>query len=68
MKWKAIPCRGTEDRKGAGTSSGESGVGNLEAESIRSRAESTGGCVKLETFTEIRRMLQHVCHYGTFCH
>ena len=28
---------------------------NLETESIRSRAESTGGCVKLKTDTEIRR-------------
>ena len=28
---------------------------NLVAESIRSRAESTGGCVKLKTATEIRR-------------
>ena len=28
---------------------------NLEAESIRSGAESTGGCVKLKTVTEIRR-------------
>ena len=28
---------------------------NLEAESIRNRAESTGGCVKLKTVTEIRR-------------
>ena len=27
---------------------------NLEAESIRSRVESTGGCVKLKTVTEIR--------------
>ena len=36
-----IPCRWTEDAKlqGAGTKSGESGAGNLEAESIRSRAE-----------------------------
>ena len=33
----------------------ESGARNLEAESIRSRAESTGGCVKLKTVTEIRR-------------
>ena len=33
----------------------ESLVRDLEAESIRSRAESTEGCVKLETFTEIRR-------------
>ena len=27
---------------------------NLEAESIRSRAESTVGCVRLKTITEIR--------------
>ena len=45
----------TENRKGAGTPSGESGARNLEAESIRSRTESTGGCVKLKTVTEIRR-------------
>ena len=32
-----------------------SGARNLEAESIRSRSESTGGCVKLKTVTEIRR-------------
>ena len=56
-KGTAIPCRVTEDRKGAGTNSGESGVGNLEAESIGSRAESTGGCVKLKTVTEIRESL-----------
>ena len=42
-------------RKGARTNSGQSGKTNLEAESIRSRAESTGGCVKLKTVTEIRR-------------
>jgi len=30
-------------------------AGNLEAENIRSRAESTGWCVKLKTVTEIRR-------------
>ena len=41
--------------KGAGTSSGESGARTLEAESIRSGAESTGGRVKLKTVTEIRR-------------
>ena len=40
--------------KGMGTNSGDSGAGNLEAESIRSRAKSTGGCVKLKTVTEIR--------------
>ena len=33
----------------------ESGARNLEAESIRSRAERTRGCVKLKTVTEIRR-------------
>ena len=38
-----------------GTNSGESGARNHEAESIRSGAESTGGCVKLKTVTEIRR-------------
>ena len=42
-KGTVIPCRVTEDRKGAGTSSGESGAKNLEAEIIRSRGESTGG-------------------------
>ena len=39
--------------KSAGTKSGESDARNLEAESIRSRAESTIGCVK--TVTEINR-------------
>ena len=52
-KGKVILCKWTENRKGAGTNSGESGARNLEAESIRSRAESTGGCVKLKTVTEI---------------
>ena len=33
----------------------ESGAMNLEAESTRSGAESTRGCVKLKTVTEIRR-------------
>ena len=47
-KGKVIPCRWTKNRKGAGTNSGESGARNLEAGSIRSRAESTGGCVKLK--------------------
>ena len=31
-------ARGTEDRKGAGTNSGESDTRNMEAESIRRRA------------------------------
>ena len=34
---------------------GKSGARNLEAESIGSRAESTGGCVKLKTAIEVRR-------------
>ena len=38
-----------------GTNSGESGARNLKAESIRSRAESTGGCVKLQAVKEITR-------------
>ena len=40
-------------RKGARTNSGKSGTRNLESESVRSRVESTGGCVKLKTVTEI---------------
>ena len=43
------------NRKGAGTNNGESGARNLEAGSIRSRAESTGRCAKLKTVTEIRQ-------------
>ena len=35
--------------------SAESSTRNLEAESIRSRSESTGGCVKLKTVTLIRQ-------------
>ena len=42
-------------QKGAGTNSEESGARNLEAESTSSGAESTGGCVKLKTVTEIRQ-------------
>ena len=34
-------------------------MSNLEAESIRSRAESTGGCEKLKTVTDIRRSSSH---------
>ena len=54
-KGKVIPCGGTDDRKVTGTNSGKSGTRNLEAESTESRAESTGGCVNLETVTELRR-------------
>ena len=50
-KGKIIPGRGTRRKQ----KSGESDSRNLEAESIRSGAESTGGCVKLKTVTEIRR-------------
>ena len=47
--------RGPEDRNGAGTNSRKTGTSSLEDEIIRSRAQSTGGCVKLNTVTEIRR-------------
>ena len=56
-KGKVIPYRGTEDRKGAGNNSGKSGARYLQGESIRSRAESTEGCVKLKTVTEVRRSI-----------
>ena len=46
-KGKVIPYRRAEDRKGAGTNSGEAGMTKLEAGRIRGRAESTGRCVKL---------------------
>ena len=51
-KVKVSPCRGVEDGKGSGTNSKKSGTKNLEAESIRSRAESTGGCIKMKTVAE----------------
>ena len=43
-----------QKRRGMGANSGESGARNLEVDSIRSRSESTGGCVKLKTVTKIR--------------
>ena len=54
---KVVPCRGAEDRKELGTNSGKSIMRNpeTETESMRRRAESTGGCVNLNTVTEIRR-------------
>ena len=52
-----------QDRKGAGTNSEMSGARNLEAVSIRSKAESAGGCVKLKTVTEIRR--SSACNIST---
>ena len=45
-KGKVVPRRWTENRKGARTNSGESGASNLEAESIRSGAESLFGKVQ----------------------
>ena len=62
MKGKVISRRGTEDRKGVGTNSGKSGSRNLEAESIVSRAESPGGCVKARTVTEIRQSSERDVH------
>ena len=40
--------RGTQNEEGAGTYIGKSGTKNLEAECVRRRAESTGGCVQLK--------------------
>ena len=57
-KGKAIPCRWTENKNCARTNNAR----NLEAESIRSRAESTGWCVKLKTVTEIRQSVYLVPH------
>ena len=54
-KEKVIPQRRSEDRKSAGTNSGQSGMSNLEVESIKSREESTGECVKLKTVTDRRQ-------------
>ena len=63
---KAIPCRRAEDGKGAETNSGKSGMRNLEAESIRRRAERTGGCVKFKTVTEIQWILYLLSCSGLF--
>ena len=46
---KVIPHWWTENKKDAGTNSGQSGSRNLEAESIRSGMESAGGYVKIKT-------------------
>ena len=50
---------GPKTVKGAGTNSGECGVRNLEAESIRRGAESTGGCANWKMVTEIRQSSTH---------
>ena len=47
-KGKVIPYRGTEDRKGAGTNSGESGARTQETESVRNRAEECNRVCKVE--------------------
>ena len=44
-KGKVIPCRGAKDEKGVGTGCAKSGARNLEANGVRSRTESAGGCV-----------------------
>ena len=56
-KGKVVRCRGAEDRTGLGINSGKSSVRNPETETecMRRRAESTGGCVNLNTVTKIRR-------------
>ena len=48
-KGKVIPRRGVAHEKGTRPNSGKSSMLDLEGKSIRSRAESTGGCVKLKT-------------------
>ena len=40
---QVIPCRRAADGKGMGTNCGKSSTGDLEAESIRSRADSMEG-------------------------
>ena len=65
-KEKVILCRGAEDKKGTDTNSGKSGMRNLEAESIRRRAERTGGCVKFKTVTEIQWILYLLSCSGLF--
>ena len=58
-KGKVILCWWTKNRNSMGTNSRESGARNLEAESVRSRVESMGGCVKLKTVTDIRQSSTH---------
>ena len=66
-KGKVTPCIRAEDRIRAGTNSGVSGTRNLEAESMRSRMESTGGRVMLKTVTEVRPSSARVIHYSRKC-
>ena len=53
-KGKFFSMKRGQDRKGSGINRGKSGMRNLEAESIRSKVESTMGYVKFKTVTEIR--------------
>lgn len=53
-KGEVTPCRGAEDGKGTRANSGKSDMRNLEPESIRGRAEITGGCVKFKTVTKVK--------------
>ena len=56
-----ILCRGAEDRRGMGTTSGKHDTRNLEGRSIRGRMDSTGGCLSVKTVTEIQRPAQRNC-------
>ena len=62
MKGKVIPCRCTKSRIDVGNQQWRVWWEESEAESIRTRAESTGGCVKLKTVTEIRQNVYLVLH------
>ena len=59
VRGRSFHVDGQKTEKAWGTNSGESGVKNLEPESIRSRAESAGRCVKVKTVTEIRQSSAH---------
>ena len=62
-KRKVIPCRWTEDKKGAGTSSGESGARNLEALRV-SAAEVTAQLIILCTLISLFLMNEA---YSLYC-
>ena len=67
-KGEVVPCRRTENRKRHGHQLWrfvEPGARNLKAESIRITAESTGGCVKLKTVTEMEQCARYI--YGREC-
>ena len=71
-KGKVIPHRGAEDRKGTKTNNGKFAMKNLEAEGIRSRAESTGGGAKLKkdrVYKTVRLKVdtEYIKQFGSFC-